>query len=91
MGFDIVWWGIVMVCVVETGLITPPLGINVFVLKSIVDDVPLSTIFKGVLPFVAADLVRLGILVVFTALVSWLPSTRMNWHSTDWPIVLSRS
>lgn len=78
MGFDIIWWGIVMVSIVETGLITPPFGLNVFVLKPIVSDVPLQTIFKGVLPFVAADIVRIIILVAFPALVLWLPSTMIN-------------
>lgn len=78
LGFDIIWWGIVMVSVVETGLITPPFGINVFVLKSIVDDTPLKTIFKGVLPFVAADIVRLAIFVAFPVVVLWLPSTMVN-------------
>ena len=78
LGFDIIWWGIVMVSVVETGLITPPFGINVFVLKGVAPDVPLSTVFRGVLPFVAADIVRLAILVAFPALVLWLPSTMVN-------------
>ncbi len=78
LGFDIVWWGIVMVSVVETGLITPPFGINVFVLKGVAPDVPLSTVFRGVLPFVTADIVRLAILVAFPALVLWLPSTMVN-------------
>jgi tripartite ATP-independent transporter DctM subunit len=75
MGYDLIWWGIIMVVVVETGLITPPFGIIVFVLKSMVPDVSLSTIFKGVIPFVAADLVKLILLVLFPALVLWLPST----------------
>lgn len=76
MGYDLVWWGIIMLCVVETGMITPPFGINVFVLKRIAGgDVPLPTVFKGVLPFVAADLIKLAILVLFPALVLWLPST----------------
>lgn len=76
MGYSLIWWGIVMVAVVETGMITPPFGINVFVLKNIAGgDVPLSTIFKGVLPFVLADLFKLALLVLFPVLVLWLPST----------------
>ena len=75
LGFDLIWWGIVMVVVIETGLITPPFGINVFVLKSMVPDVPLGTIFRGVMPFVAADLVKLVLLVLFPAIALWLPST----------------
>jgi tripartite ATP-independent transporter DctM subunit len=76
MGYSLIWWGIIMVSVVETGMITPPFGINVFVLKNIAGgDVPLPTIFKGVMPFVVADLIKLLILVLFPAVVLWLPST----------------
>jgi tripartite ATP-independent transporter DctM subunit len=76
MGYSLIWWGIVMVSVVETGMITPPFGINVFVLKNIAGGkVPLSVMYKGVLPFVVADLVRLALLVLFPMLILWLPST----------------
>ena len=77
LGYDLTWWGIIMVCVVETGMITPPFGINVFILKGIAggEDVPMWTVFRGVLAFVAADLVKLALLVLFPALVLWLPST----------------
>ena len=51
LGYDLVWWGIIMLIVVEVGMIHPPLGLNVFVLKSITPDVPLWTIYKGVMPF----------------------------------------
>ena len=76
MGYDLVWWGIIMVCVVETGMITPPFGINVFIIKGISGgDVPMWTVFRGVMPFIAADLVKLALLVLFPVLVLWLPST----------------
>lgn len=77
MGYDLVWWGIINVCVVETGLITPPFGINVFILKGIQggEDVPMWTVFRGVLSFVAADLIKLTILVLFPVLSLWLPAT----------------
>jgi TRAP-type C4-dicarboxylate transport system permease large subunit len=75
MGYDLIWWGIVNLMVVETGLITPPFGMNVFVLKSLLgDDVPLSTIFRGVIPFVLSDFVRLAFIVFFPILALWLPS-----------------
>jgi tripartite ATP-independent transporter DctM subunit len=74
LGYDIVWWGIINLCVVETGLIHPPLGLNVFVLKSIQPDVPMSTIYKGVAPFVVADLVKLALLVIFPVLATFLVS-----------------
>jgi tripartite ATP-independent transporter DctM subunit len=64
-GFDPVWFGIVTVITVEMGLITPPVGMNVFVIKSIAPDIPMGQIFKGVLPFVASDLLRLGLLIAF--------------------------
>lgn len=74
MGFDLVWFGIVMVMVVEISLITPPIGLNVFVIKSMMPHVPLSSIFKGIAPFFAMDIVRLGLVVFIPALVLWLPS-----------------
>ena len=59
---------------VELGLITPPIGMNIFVIKSVVRDIELPEIFRGVVPFVVTDLVRLVILIAFPALVLWLPS-----------------
>ncbi|MGQ3198268.1 MAG: TRAP transporter large permease subunit, partial [Hydrogenophaga sp.] len=55
------------------GLIHPPVGMNVFVIKSVVKDVSFTTIFKGVLPFVATDILRLVILIAFPAIALWLP------------------
>jgi tripartite ATP-independent transporter DctM subunit len=75
MGYDLIWWGIVMLCVVETGMIHPPFGINVFVLKGITPDVSLWTIYKGVTPFVVADLIKLVLLVAIPAITLWLPYT----------------
>jgi len=76
MGYDLVWWGIINLIVLETGLITPPFGIHLFVLKSIAGaDVPLGSVYRGVLPFVCADLLKLLLLVLFPAIVLWLPST----------------
>ena len=75
MGYDILWWGIINLCVVETGLIHPPLGLNVFVLKSIQPDVSIWTVYKGVAPFVVADLVKLILLVAFPGIALWLVST----------------
>jgi tripartite ATP-independent transporter DctM subunit len=79
MGYDLVWWGIVNLIVLETGLITPPFGIHLFVLKSIAGtDVPLGTVYRGVLPFVVADLIKLMLIVLFPALALWLPSTMIK-------------
>jgi C4-dicarboxylate transporter, DctM subunit len=58
---------------VELGLIHPPVGMNVFVIKSVIKDVNMSTIFVGVLPFVVTDLIRLVILILFPLIAIWLP------------------
>jgi C4-dicarboxylate transporter DctM subunit len=74
LGFDPIWFGIVIVMTVELGLIHPPVGMNVFVIKSVIKDVSMSTIFLGVLPFVVTDLLRLAILIAVPKLATWLPS-----------------
>jgi C4-dicarboxylate transporter DctM subunit len=74
LGFDPIWFGVIIVMTVELGLIHPPVGMNVFVIKSVVKDVKLSTIFYGVLPFVITDILRLAILIAFPILAIWLPS-----------------
>ena len=73
MGFDSVWFGILIVCVIEISLITPPVGMNVFVLSSVLPDVPTGQIWKGVTPFIVADLVRLAILIAFPVITLILP------------------
>jgi C4-dicarboxylate transporter, DctM subunit len=78
MGYDPIWWGIINVVVIELGMIIPPLGINVFVLQGIARDIPLTTIYRGVAPFIAADLVRLAVLILFPPLALWLP-TQLGW------------
>jgi tripartite ATP-independent transporter DctM subunit len=78
MGYDPIWWGIINVVVIELGMIIPPLGINVFVLQGIAKDIPLTTIYRGVAPFIAADLVRLAVLILFPPLALWLP-TQLGW------------
>lgn len=75
LGFDPVWFGIIIVVVVELALISPPMGINVFVIKSMVPEIALSTIYKGVLPFVVAQLLLLSLLLVYPNLVLWLPGS----------------
>jgi tripartite ATP-independent transporter DctM subunit len=74
LGFDPIWFGVIIVMTVELGLIHPPVGMNIFVIKSVIDDVKISTIFYGVLPFILTDLLRLIILIVFPILALWLPS-----------------
>ena len=74
LGFDPIWFGIIIVCVVEIGLISPPVGMNMFVLKTLLPEVSTGTVFSGVLPFMCADVVRLAILIAFPWLSLWLPS-----------------
>ncbi|MCB2100506.1 MAG: TRAP transporter large permease [Rhodobacterales bacterium] len=74
----LIWFGIVVVVVTEISLITPPVGLNVFVLKGVLPEVRTSTIFKGVTPFWIADIVRLTLLVVFPWVTLWLPSVMGN-------------
>ena len=74
LGFDPIWFGVIIVMTVELGLIHPPVGMNVFVIKSVVQEVTFSTIFRGVLPFIVTDLIRLIILITFPILALWLPS-----------------
>jgi TRAP-type C4-dicarboxylate transport system permease large subunit len=73
LGYDLVWWAIVTVVVVEISMITPPVGLNVFILRAILPGLPVTRIFKGVGPYVAADAVRLALLIAFPALALWLP------------------
>ena len=74
LGFDPIWFGIIIVMTVELGLIHPPVGMNVFVIKSVVKDVSFTTIFKGVIPFVVTDIIRLIILIAFPIIALWLPA-----------------
>lgn len=74
LGFDPIWFGIVVVVVTEISLITPPVGLNVFVLSGIIKDIKTATIFRGVFPFWVADMVRLAIIVLMPAIVLFLPS-----------------
>ncbi|MDP2986383.1 TRAP transporter large permease [Hydrogenophaga sp.] len=74
LGFDPVWFGILIVTIVEIGMISPPVGLNLFVINSLLPNVKLGTIYRGVWPFVMADIVRLGILIAFPAIALYLPS-----------------
>lgn len=74
LGFDLIWFGIIVVVVTEIGLITPPIGLNVFVVHSTIPDVPVTRIFSGIWSFVVADIVRLGLLLAVPSLVLFLPN-----------------
>ncbi|MFC7703803.1 TRAP transporter large permease [Plastorhodobacter daqingensis] len=74
LGFDAVLFGVLVVRMTEIALITPPVGMNVYVLSGVVRDVPLNRMFKGALPFVGADILHVGLLIAFPVLVLWLPN-----------------
>ncbi len=73
LGYDLIWFGIIVVVVTEISLITPPVGLNVFVLKTVLSDVPTGTVFRGVMPFIVADFFRLAVLVAFPVISLVLP------------------
>ena len=73
LGFDAVWFGVIVVMAVTFGMICPPVGMNVFVINSIARDVPLTRIYRGTLPFIAVDVLRLVVLCAFPAIALWLP------------------
>jgi C4-dicarboxylate transporter, DctM subunit len=72
-GIDLVWFGIFAVMVVERGLITPPVGMNLFVLKTTNPEIAMVELWRGVMPFVLADLIRVGLIIALPAIVTWLP------------------
>jgi tripartite ATP-independent transporter DctM subunit len=73
LGFDPVWFGVIIVVIVEIGLISPPVGMNMFVLRALIPHVQMSTIYRGVMPFMWADVIRLAILVAFPSISLLLP------------------
>ena len=75
LGYDPVWFGIIVVVVTEISLITPPVGLNVFVLRGVVPDVSTGTVFRGVTPFWIADIFRLALLVALPWLALALPNS----------------
>jgi C4-dicarboxylate transporter, DctM subunit len=68
-----VWWGIINVVIIELGMIIPPIGIIVFILHGLAPQIAIRTIYRGVTPFIVADLVLLGLLTLFPAISLWLP------------------
>ena len=74
LGFDPIWFGVIVVLVAEMGVITPPVGVNVFVIKGIAPDIPLHIIFRGILPFLVALIIITGMLMAFPQIATFLPS-----------------
>jgi TRAP-type C4-dicarboxylate transport system permease large subunit len=78
LGYDLIWFGVLMVIVLEMGLISPPVGLNVFVVKGLVPNVPVGEIFRGILPFWAAMIVCVAILIAFPEIATFLPNAMIN-------------
>ncbi|MCK2046248.1 TRAP transporter large permease [Chromohalobacter moromii] len=78
LGFDPIWFGVLVVLTLEMGLISPPVGVNVFIVKSVAPNVPLRDIFKGVMPFWLVMIAAIGLLIVFPDIVLFLPDTMMD-------------
>lgn len=74
MGFDPIWFGVIVTMCVELGLITPPFGLNVFVIKGLAKQTSIWTIYRGVTPFIVSDLLRIGLMILFPSLVLFLPN-----------------
>ena len=74
MGYDPIWFGIIMVVLVEIAAITPPFAINVFVMKSALPDVPTGTIIRAIMPFILAYIPMLAILIAFPQIALFLPN-----------------
>jgi len=67
-----IWFGILALIVVEVGLITPPVGMNLFIIQSMAKDIPIQRTYQGVWPFLVSDLVRVGLLIAFPSIALWL-------------------
>jgi tripartite ATP-independent transporter DctM subunit len=74
LGFDPIWFGVIVVLTGEMGVITPPVGVNVFVIKGIAQDIPLEVIFRGIMPFLGALIILTVVLTMFPGIVTFLPS-----------------
>lgn len=73
LGFSGLWFGIVMVMIVNIGLLTPPLGLNVFIIKGVANHIPMNSIFKGVIPMIIAMVISIVIIIIFPEIVTFLP------------------
>ena len=73
LGFDPIWFGIITVRMMEIGQITPPVGINVFIMKGVAKDVPMSAIYRGIAPFLIADILHIVLLIAFPQIALFLP------------------
>jgi len=78
LGYDPIWFGIIVVKMVEIALITPPVGMNVYVTQSVAPDIPLTDVFRGITPFLAMDILTVAVLIAFPQIVLFLPQTMIG-------------
>jgi TRAP-type C4-dicarboxylate transport system permease large subunit len=78
LGYDPIWFGIIVVKMAGVCLVTPPIGLNCFVVGAVRRDIPLTAVFQGALPFVIADFIAIGLFIAFPELITWLPDRMMN-------------
>lgn len=76
LGFDPIWFGVIVVIMAEMGVITPPVGVSAYGIKGVAPDVPLESIFRGIMPFLIALFLLVGLLMAFPQLALWLPGLR---------------
>jgi C4-dicarboxylate transporter, DctM subunit len=79
LGFDPVWFGIIITINVEMGMITPPVGINLFVLKASIPSISMNEIVRGALPFVFLQMICMALIMIFPSLATWLPGKMMGF------------
>jgi len=78
LGYDPIWFGIIVVKMAEICLITPPIGLNCFVVNGVRPDIPLTTVFRGIMPFFLADVVTVGLFLAFPEIILWVPRMMMG-------------
>ena len=77
-GFDLVWFGVVMTIVMEMGLIHPPVGLNIFIIKNIAPDIPLGSVIMGIIPFIVLMALAVVLLCFFPGIATWFPDLVMG-------------
>ena len=78
LGYDPIWFGIIVVKMAEICLITPPIGLNCFVVAGVRPDIPVSDVFRGIAPFFIADVVTVALFLAFPDIITWLPRQMLN-------------
>jgi TRAP-type C4-dicarboxylate transport system permease large subunit len=78
LGYDPIWFGIIVVKMCEICLITPPVGLNCYIVRSVAPDIPLEEIFRGILPFMIMDFLTVALFIVFPQIITFLPSRMLG-------------